>query len=253
MAPPAPPPPPYVIEVRVDRSGAVLSGSVPGEGVRAALIQALDRAGYGGRFRDEITVREGAPANFDQAARLLLDQLLRLDMGALRIEGTSVTLQGLTCRDALRQEVESAVRAALPAGFAGGGQVSLRQTGCATCQSQLDDVTRGRTILFQQGSAVISADAATGSLMDDIARVLRTCPNTRVQVEGHTNSDGSRERNISLSRARAEAVVAALAQRGLAAGQFSAAGFGPDRPLVPHGSEEARERNRRVQFTVVNP
>ncbi len=239
-----------MFEAQVDRSGAVLAGTVPDEATRAALQAQLEAAGYQGRIRNELSVRAAAPAGFAEAARGQLAQLLRLDLGTVRLTDRAGSLQGMTCRDPLRAEVENASRAALPAGFSGSAQVSLRQTGCFNCQVELDNVTRGRNILFEQGRAEVAKDAGTTSLLDDIARVLQACPTARITVEGHTNSDGSAQRNRRLSENRAREVIGALAARGAEAGRFTPVGYGPDRPLVPHGSEEARERNRRVQFVV---
>jgi OOP family OmpA-OmpF porin len=114
----------------------------------------------------------------------------------------------------------------------------------------VDRLMTDRQILFEQGSSNIADDPASRGLLDQLAGVLGTCPSARVSIEGHTNSDGARDRNLTLSEARARAVLNALTARGLPGDRFQAVGFGPDKPLIPHGSEEARERNRRVQFSV---
>lgn len=242
---------PYVFDAQFDRTGLVLQGYAPDRATREEVIAAAEAAGHRGRIRDEITVIGGAPSGFGPAIRASLANLLRLDMGTLRMDDRAVTLQGMTCRDPLRQEVETNLRVGLPSGFAGQGQVSMRQTGCNECQAELDRVAQGRSILFEQARSEVGSDNGTRALLDDVARVLQACVGARVAVEGHTNIDGDPVRNRNLSEARARAVVQALTQRGLAAERLSPVGFGPDRPLIPHGSEEARERNRRVQFTII--
>ena len=230
----------------------VLSGLVPDQASRTDLLAAAEAAGFRGKIRDDLIISGGSPNNFGAAARAALANLLRLDLGTVRIDDQAVTLQGMSCQDSIRQEVETASRSGLPGGFAGSGQVSLRQTGCASCQLAVDDAIGGRTILFEQASSSLADDPGSRSVLDDVAKALKTCPNERVTVEGHTNSDGDPERNKRLSEARAKAVIQDLVSRGLPAANFTAAGFGPDRPLIPHGSDEAREKNRRVKFTIVN-
>jgi len=91
------------------------------------------------------------------------------------------------------------------------------------------------------------------ALLMNVANVLNAHPEIqRIRVEGHTDDRGSRENNMRLSQARAEAVVTFLVERGhVAAGRLEAQGFGPDRPLVPDAtSAEDLAKNRRVEFNI---
>jgi outer membrane protein OmpA-like peptidoglycan-associated protein len=246
---------PYWFEAQSDRSGVALTGYVPDQATRGALVAAAEAAGYTGKLRDELQIVGSAPASFGAAARQALGNLLRLDMGSVRVEDQTAILRGMTCRDVIRQEVETGMGAGLPAGFTGSGQVSMRQTGCTNCQLELDDATKGRSVLFAQGTAHFGQDAGSEGVVNEVARVLQACPNARIAVEGHTNFDGERRGfpNRPLSQARAAAVIDALTARGLAPSRFTAVGYGPDRPLIPHGAAGAREQNRRVQFTILSP
>jgi outer membrane protein OmpA-like peptidoglycan-associated protein len=246
---------PYAMEAQADKSGIALTGYVPDQATRAELVSAAEAAGFRGKIRDELQIVGGAPANFGGATRVALSNLLRLDLGTVRVDDQMISLQGMTCRDVIRQEVETGSRVGLPAGFAGQGQVSIRQTGCTNCQLELDNATKGRAILFQQSRDELAADASTTAVVEEVARVLQACPAARIAVEGHTNLDGERRGypNKALSEKRAQAVIGALVARGVAANRFMPVGFGADKPLIPHGTAAAREQNRRVQFTIVNP
>ncbi len=246
---------PYAMEAQADKSGIALTGYVPDQATRAELVSAAEAAGFRGKIRDELQIVGGAPANFGGATRVALSNLLRLDLGTVRVDDQMISLQGMTCRDVIKQEVETGSRVGLPAGFAGQGQVSIRQTGCTNCQLELDNATKGRAILFQQSRDELAADASTTAVVEEVARVLQACPAARIAVEGHTNLDGERRGypNRALSEKRAQAVIGALVARGVAANRFTPVGFGADKPLIPHGTAAAREQNRRVQFTIVNP
>jgi outer membrane protein OmpA-like peptidoglycan-associated protein len=242
---------PYRFEAQADRSGVVLSGYVPDEATRAALVAAAAAGGFAGKVRDELEFVEDAPTGFAAAANVALAQLVKLDFGTARLENQRLSVQGMTCRNDVKLAVEAASGAGLPTGFAGSGAVSIRQTGCFDCQFELDRATKGRAIQFEQARAEISPEARTLDLLESIATVLQACPNARIAVEGHTNADGTPERNMKLSQARAQAVVDALVARGLGPDRLRAVGLGQSQPLVPHGSDHAREVNRRVRFVVV--
>jgi OOP family OmpA-OmpF porin len=78
--------------------------------------------------------------------------------------------------------------------------------------------------------------------------LLRTDPALKLAVEGHTDNTGDAAHNRTLSEARARAVVAALAGKGIDAARLQAAGFGADRPVADNAGEEGRARNRRVEL-----
>lgn len=69
-----------------------------------------------------------------------------------------------------------------------------------------------------------------------------------MRVEGHTDAQGDAAANMRLSQRRAQAVVDALAKRGMAANRLQAQGFGEERLLDAGSTPEAHERNRRIEF-----
>jgi OOP family OmpA-OmpF porin len=73
-------------------------------------------------------------------------------------------------------------------------------------------------------------------------------PEVRVEVAGHTDSTGSAATNVRLSEARAAAVRAYLARRGVAPDRMVARGYGSSRPVAPNATAAGRARNRRVEL-----
>ena len=77
------------------------------------------------------------------------------------------------------------------------------------------------------------------------------CIGLNVQVAGHADDRGRENYNQLLSENRAKAVIDALSKAGIDAKRLSGVGFSKDRPLDPSRTEDARRKNRRVEFTVL--
>ena len=88
----------------------------------------------------------------------------------------------------------------------------------------------------------------SGQVLDTIATILKSDSGLRLEVAGHTDSNGSAIRNRELSLERARAVVNALALYGIDRGRLMARGYGPDQPVADNATEEGRQQNRRVEL-----
>jgi OOP family OmpA-OmpF porin len=99
---------------------------------------------------------------------------------------------------------------------------------------------------FDTNKATIKPDSA--KTLDEAASVLKAAPALSVTVAGHTDNVGSPEANQKLSEDRAKAVMAALAQRGIAASRMDAKGHGQTMPIADNRTEDGRAKNRRVEL-----
>jgi len=122
----------------------------------------------------------------------------------------------------------------------------------ASCQNDLDNLTRQNTVLFGQGTSVVELDTTTERVIGEAAAILKKCPGAPVTIEGHANRDGERRGfdNQDLSLRRALRVREELTRRGIDPGQLTVKAYGSARPLVSYDTSEAKTMNRRVQFTV---
>ena len=89
--------------------------------------------------------------------------------------------------------------------------------------------------------------------MDQIAEVLKTCGDLPLEIQGHTDSQGREEMNLSLSQSRAESVLNELRARRVLTATFVAKGYGETEPIADNGTEEGREANRRIEFHLIRP
>ena len=91
------------------------------------------------------------------------------------------------------------------------------------------------------------------SLLAEIAKVIKENPHIKkIRVEGHASSDGNDRYNMKLSQKRAEAVRKHLIEKdGVNADLLVAKGYGETKPIASNDTEEGREKNRRVEFTIL--
>lgn len=86
--------------------------------------------------------------------------------------------------------------------------------------------------------------------LTEIAGALAKVPRQRVLIEGHTDSDGSNEYNLELSRLRAQAVRSLLVAGGVAPERIEASGYGETRPVGTNASPAGKAQNRRVELVL---
>jgi outer membrane protein OmpA-like peptidoglycan-associated protein len=105
-------------------------------------------------------------------------------------------------------------------------------------------------IEFETGSARIRPESFP--ILDQVALMLKANPDiTKVSIEGHTDSRGSAEMNLMLSRARANSVRLHLIQQGVSDGRLESEGYGEERLLVKDEKDDAAlQKNRRVEFII---
>lgn len=99
---------------------------------------------------------------------------------------------------------------------------------------------------FESGSAKLT----TGSyaVLDKVAKSLLAYPDIEIEIQGHTDSIGSRAINKRLSQKRAEAVVSYLVGRGVSPKRMRAVGYGEENPVADNKTIEGRAQNRRVEI-----
>lgn len=187
-----------------------------------SVADAQARAGFGGLTIEEIDgvlVIDGAAANTTDVAAI--GAVARSVEGTQRVDNR-VIVEGGT--------LESGRTVADPA--ASGGLAG-----------QLNSLGR---ISFEPGSSDLTNEGSI--VVDNVARTLEQSPGSAIEVHGHTDSEGDEARNQVLSQERAQAVVSALAQRGIDTDRLTAVGFGESNPIAPNVTAEGRATNRRIEF-----
>ena len=110
-------------------------------------------------------------------------------------------------------------------------------------------ITLSGSVLFASGKADL-LPAAQAKLEDVANALLKQNPDSKIVVQGYTDSRGSDSLNQALSQRRAEAVRSTLVRHGVPEARVSAEGEGPANPIADNASAEGRADNRRVEIVV---
>lgn len=224
-----------------------LSGVVPNADVQTALVDGAAQAVGAGNVVDELTI-DGNVTGADWLPSLagvfpfLAENAsqpgIGIENGVLRLTGTVETPE-------MREQIEQRVRDAVGAAVQIDNQITV-----SAAQAELDEVLAVENVEFVSARDVITAE--TRDVIDRIVAVLTQYPDVNIRIEGHTDSDGRAESNLSLSQRRADAVRQALIDAGIDGNRLTAEGFGESRLLVQERTAADKQRNRRVELKVVD-
>lgn len=84
----------------------------------------------------------------------------------------------------------------------------------------------------------------------DLAKILKAYPDTDLQIQGHTDSQGADDYNMKLSEKRAGSVAEYLRAQAIASSRIVTKGFGETQPVATNATPEGRAQNRRVTFII---
>ena len=103
---------------------------------------------------------------------------------------------------------------------------------------------------FATNKSTIYADSFP--MLTEVAEVLKSRPEIKVRIEGHTDSRGTLKHNMKLSQDRAESVKSFLVAQGVDPERMEARGFGPTQPIDDNRTAKGREANRRTEFIITS-
>ena len=186
----------------------------------------------------------------DSALKLeqhLADRNQQIGMLNLRIAEMEETLGGIEKEKsalALKIEAQAKVRAQ----FDAVEKLFTREE--ANVLRKTDDIIlRLISLSFPVGKAVI--EPQNFALLTKVQQAINMFPDCAITIEGHTDSHGGDQKNMELSKERADAVSQYLmANMGLDAARISATGYGESRPIATNETKDGRAKNRRIDVII---
>lgn len=222
----------------------VITGTLPDDASKLAILTKLREVYGADRVVDQITV--GAvvmPPNWSTYVQKLITPNLKLvNRGQLKVDGNVVNVRGEVANEGQKQQIMGDMASSLnPSYVVNNG---LRIT--ASDQGVLDQTLANRVVEFESGRAYLAPGGKV--ILDEMVAALKKLKSQKVEVIGHTDDQGLRSANVSLSQARADAVKSYFSEKGIDAKLVTASGAGPDRPVASNATGEGRARNRRIEF-----
>ncbi|MFH2070852.1 MAG: PorV/PorQ family protein [Elusimicrobiota bacterium] len=112
-------------------------------------------------------------------------------------------------------------------------------------------ITLQNDSLFVAGATKSTIKPQAHGKLNKIVEYLAEYPDNNILIEGHTDSAGSRDKNIAKSSENAWTVYSYLVKHGVNPGKLSVKGVGPDNPVAPNTTRRGRIRNKRVTIIIL--
>jgi len=228
-----------------------LEGEAPDEPSRARLIDEAQRIYSGSSVTDNMKVVGATPEPWLSATRVALEQLARLRRGDVEMSDKTLMIEGAAESDKVADNIRSVLSTDLPPGYKAQDSITVMsetEKAADSCQTLMRATTAKGIINFARASADLTSDST--QTLKELVEVANECPSFKIEIEGHTDAEGTDERNQRLSNRRANAVADFLAQNGVDRSRLSTIGYGATRPIADNATEEGRAKNRRIEFNV---
>jgi OOP family OmpA-OmpF porin len=231
---------PFVFTARKQEGALSLAGFAPDAAARARIVEQA-RRDFGDGVDVEISVADGAPKGFAEAASAALRALARLDSGVAALSDRKLALEGAAYNAKAQFDIRARLFRDLPEGFENAARLGL-----ATTKDEIPP-TRLYAALTETASKGLSFGAdnmiAETSLpvVDSLAFVLLRSPGVAVDIVGRFAGAGagSDAENEAIGLRRAEAVRNYLVEAGVEAARLSAS-----------GAAAADKSGRRIEFSI---
>jgi len=243
---------PYEFNAAKSAGAVKLTGHYPDEQTHQKLLAAVQSRFFNSKVSDELAPGKGAPEGFIGAASAMLLQLSRLDSGIGAVSDLDVSIKGDALYAKAASDIPGELTAAVPRDYKAMATIGVAAPGAPlaadACRPLFADILGQGKILFDTGQASIQQDS--DAVLDHLTAIAMRCPDAQIEISGHTDTIGSDDTNLELSRRRAEAVAEYLKKAGIAAERMTAVGYGNTRPIASNDSEAGRAQNRRIEFEV---
>lgn len=223
------------------------------------VVEAFARARFGASNVYVATrLDEGVPIGWGTRVMSGLSTLAELNNGSVLVQPDVVELRGITGNQGARAEISRQLSDRLGQGARFRVEISYDERfdparGLPTpeqCIDRANAVLDTKQISFAPSASVIEGDSI--EVLDALAKALADCAGARLEIGGHTDSQGRAETNLRLSQERAQAVLEALSERAVDTATLTARGYGAAEPIADNKTEQGRVANRRIELRLLS-
>lgn len=248
-----------------DHDSVLISGIVPSKEAEKKIVDAYEQVFQTVHHNNLHVDPEAQEDHLVEFFANFAENFSHFDSGYLGFSNNTLEIDGSVQDKALTQELQTALHQ-LESHIQINNTVSLHEVTTPNegdkaqessdtkidiqkVQEELDTLLDGKRIQFLYAREILTKQSA--KLLDSLINVLKKYPDIKIEVAGHTDSDGTKKRNLHLSQKRADSVKAYMVKKGLNQENINAVGYGEAYPLVNNDTLTNRRLNRRVEFKII--
>ena len=208
-------------------------------------------------INDSLRLSDKLPQNWPIQVLTGLEVVGLLDHGRLIIEPNTILLEGKSANPEIKSIVSEILSKKLgndilyTLKLEYDEQLVPKPIGpdAKKCVLDINNVIETLGIEFAPGEIVLQK--SSNDTLKNMADIMQTCYVVPMEIGGHTDSQGRKSLNLSISQARAEAVMDSLLSYDILTGNLIAKGYGESTPIADNKTSEGRNKNRRIEFTLI--
>ena len=204
-------------------------------------------------------IRETLPAGWSVRTMVSLAALNELNSGIVEVSPNLISISGLTGDKAtstkisqiLLDRIGNSALFELDVTYLKELDPLARLLDQNECLQEVKGLIKSNKITFEPSSTTL--DQNSQKTIVAISEVFSRCAEAPIEIGGHTDSQGREEMNLNLSQSRADSVLNALRSAKVKMKTLTSIGYGESTPIAENTTEEGREANRRIEFSLIKP
>ena len=204
-------------------------------------------------------IRETLPAGWSVRTMVSLAALNKLNSGIVEVSPNLISISGLTGDKAtstkisqiLLDRIGNSALFELDVTYLKELDPLARLLDQNECLQEVKGLIKSNKITFEPSSTTL--DQNSQKTIVAISEVFSRCAEAPIEIGGHTDSQGREEMNLNLSQSRADSVLNALRSAKVKMKTLTSIGYGESTPIAENTTEEGREANRRIEFSLIKP
>jgi len=181
---------------------------------------------------------------------VVMDDFLEFTKGTIQFDKDTFSIIGETDKKGLKEDVKDRL-ASVDSDVKVNSDITYNKPKPTKkeIQEKINSILKLKSVRFIRATGILLKESKP--ILDEVAQILLQNPNIKVEIAGHTDSDGDAKTNLILSQYRADTVRKYLIKKGVKAENLKAIGYGEGKPLVKNDSEKNKQINRRVEFIIL--
>ena len=240
---------PYSMNISYQDEEFIFKGYMPSQKSIDELFASIHDIHPTFKIIKEVDIGTGEPIEWESLIFVASILLEKLELGIVNIVDKEVSFSGKCQTMQQESEILLYLEEYRGMGFDIKSRVVAMDEASHVCQKKFNKLLSTDKIEFEAGKSIVKKNSQL--LLKGLVDISALCPNSKIEVVGHTDSKGNNVINQELSQNRANAVVAKLFQFGIPLEQMEAIGRGESEPLSTNETKEGRAINRRIEFKII--